>query len=106
MAVNAAPDSAPKIAGHVVFQRVSDGAILLSTAEEVYYGLNEVGAQVWERLSDEEGLEEIIEALRERYPDVDAERIRSDVEEVVEELTREGLVEWADSCGEDGEPAN
>lgn len=74
---------------------MSDGAILLSTEDEVYFGLNEVGAEIWQRLAKDRSVDAICAELRVRYPEVEEERIRSDVEELLEELSREGLVSWA-----------
>ena len=34
----------------VLFKSMSDGAVLFSTDNEVYFGLNSVGARVWELL--------------------------------------------------------
>lgn len=91
------PSAVLTVADDVIFQRMSDGAILLSTEEEVYFGLNEVGAEIWEGLQENRDLEGICRRLRDRYPDVDGERIESDVMELVEELRREGLVSWPDT---------
>lgn len=85
-------DSTPAVSGDVIFQRVSDGAILLSTDGEVYYGLNEVGARIWEGLEAAQDTNAICAALEDRYPGADPEQIRSDVDELVDELVREGLV--------------
>jgi len=86
------PSSAPTVADDVIFQRMSDGAILLSTEEEVYFGLNEVGARIWEGLEAAQDTNAICAALEDRYPEADPEQIRSDVDELVDELVREGLV--------------
>ena len=34
----------------VIFQRIDDGAVLFAPATEVYFGLNEVGAKIWQLL--------------------------------------------------------
>lgn len=91
------PSAVPTVADDVIFQRMSDGAILLSTEEEVYFGLNDVGAEIWDGLRENHDLEGICRRLRDRYPHVDGERIESDVMELVEELRREGLVSWPDT---------
>ena len=44
------PDRLPVATAHVVYGPLSDGAVLFSTKDEVYFGLNQVGAQVWELL--------------------------------------------------------
>ena len=77
----------------VVFRRVSEGAVLLSTTDEVYFGLNEVGAFIWEQL--DAGLENTAalgDALAREYPDVDASTIEADMHELLDELLRVGLL--------------
>ncbi len=87
-------DVVPSVAGDVIFQRVSDGAVLLSTDGEIYYGLNELGAEIWEGLTRRRDVDAICDELRDRYPGVGADRIRSDVTELLEELAGEGLLTW------------
>jgi len=102
--VKGSPASGPSVADGVIFQRVSDGAILLSTEDEIYFGLNEVGAEIWQRLEEDRSLEAICAELRDRYPEVDEARIRSDVEDLLRELSREGLVSWSGAgAAADGE---
>lgn len=77
----------------VVFQRIDDGAVLFSPATEVYFGLNEVGARVWQLLPPtSSSLDELCAALGEEYPDVEAAVIRQDVSDLLAELAKEGLV--------------
>lgn len=94
-------DRYPSVAGDVIFQPVSDGAVLLSTDGEIYYGLNEVGAEIWEGLTRSRDVDGICRELRDRYPEVEAERIRSDVTDLLEELASEGLVTWQESGAEE-----
>lgn len=94
--------SAPSVGDDIIFQRVSDGAVLLSTDGEIYYGLNEVGAAIWERLDADKSVEAICGELEERYPEVDPQRIRSDVASLLDELVREGLVSLPKDSEGDG----
>jgi hypothetical protein len=72
---------------------VEQGAVLLSTAEEVYYGLNSVGARVWKLLPPlHRNLEELCSVLALEYPDVDAEELRADVAALLDDLVRSRLV--------------
>ena len=83
----------------VVYKRVMDGAVLLSTTDEVYYGLNAVGALVWEQLPPTlTRLDELCARLAGQYPDVAAETIRADVVELLEDLLAHGLVRAADGA--------
>lgn len=83
----------PSRAPDVVFNRIEDGAVLLSTREEIYYGLNCVGARVWELLPECPTLEALCDRLEQLYPDAGPEMIRADLCELIGELTRNGLLE-------------
>jgi hypothetical protein len=78
----------------VVCQPVADGAVLLDTASEVYYGLNVVGREVWELLPPaSDSLAALCAGLRRRHPEVADDVIREDVTELLADLARAGLVD-------------
>ena len=90
----------------VIFKSMPDGAVLFSTADEVYFGLNEVGARVWELLPPAtRTLDELCEAMQRQYPAVPISTIRADVVELLDELSAQGLVLPPASGGRDGGPA-
>lgn len=78
----------------VIYKALLDGeAVLFSTEEEVYFGLNEVGARVWELLPPAtNSLDDLCTALAVQYPDADPAMIRADVMELIAELTSHRLV--------------
>ena len=77
----------------VIYRGVAGGAVLLSTEHEVYYGLNTVGAYVWEHLPPVfQTLEELCAALSALYPDVPLESIRADIRELLHDLVANGLL--------------
>ena len=77
----------------VIFKPLSDGAVLFSTTDEVYFGLNPVGALVWELLPPKSRtLDELCAAVHAQYPDAEADIIRADVAELLQELTEHGLL--------------
>ena len=85
--------SLPTANARVVFCPVEEGAVLLSTEDEVYFGLNHVGARVWQLLPPKsESLEDLCAALAEEFPDAPPEEIRPDVLALLEELETHGLV--------------
>jgi len=86
-------DRLPTICTDVVCSPVSDGAVLLSTCREVYYGLNSVGARVMDLLSEVDTVGELVSRLAEEYPDVSSDEIRRDVEELILDLEANELVE-------------
>lgn len=82
----------------VIYKALADGAVLLSTTDEVYFGLNEVGARVWEHLPPVlETLDDLCAAIGAEYPDVDPEMIRADVSQLLAELAEHKLVLPTDS---------
>jgi hypothetical protein len=76
----------------VVCRAVEHGAVLLHTEDEVYFGLNAVGLQIWELLPVCEDVDALCAALAGRYPDVAPERLRADVLELLDELRLGKLV--------------
>ena len=76
----------------VIYRRVDGGAVLLSTEQEVYYGLNAVGAYIWEHLPPAfQTLEQLSASLSGVYPEVAAETIQADARELLADLIANGL---------------
>lgn len=79
------------ISPDVVFKRVGDEAVLLDFERGIYYGLDGVGARVWELLAANASLEDAAAAMTEEY-EVELAAVRRDIELLVDELVRNGLV--------------
>jgi hypothetical protein len=91
--VNERPDMTRHVRNPaVLFQPVADGAVLLHTEREMYFGLNQVGARIWELLSIESGADALCEALAQRYPNVSGAALRADIDELLDHLLAEGLL--------------
>ncbi len=72
---------------------VEDGAVLLSTVDEVYYGLNQVGLRIWQLLPPAHAdLDELCGVLSREYPGVAMEILREDAEALLTDLAANGLV--------------
>jgi hypothetical protein len=77
----------------VVFRTVSDGAVLLHVEHEVYFGLNAVGAEVWQLLPPHcADLDELCVQLHAHYPEARLDVLRSDVSELLAQLRENGLL--------------
>ena len=77
----------------VIYKSLADGAVLFSTSDEVYFGLNAVGARVWELLPPALAtVDELCGALERQFPDVGADVIRADILELLADLSMHGLV--------------
>lgn len=67
--------------------------MIFSTETEVYFGVGDVGARIWELLPPEtRTLEEMVDRLAAQYRDVSSSQIRGDVERFLDELLENGLV--------------
>ena len=66
--------------------------VLLEPEEGIYYSLNEVGARIWEIIRDPVAVDSICRLISQEY-DVDPERCRGDVLELLTELLDHGLAE-------------
>jgi len=77
----------------VMFREVSDGAVLLQMEDEIYFGLNEVGARVWQLLPPiSASLEALCASMASIYPDVPLEQLSADVAELIEQLRENKLL--------------
>ena len=78
---------------NVIFQRIDDGAVVFAPDIEVYFGLNEVGAKIWQLLATAPAtLDDLCTQVSAEYPEVPRETVRSDVVELLDQLAAEGLV--------------
>jgi len=69
-------------------------AVILGLADGVYYGLDGVGALVWERLREPRSVAELRDAVTAAF-DVDRETAERDLLALLRELAGRGLVEAA-----------
>ncbi len=96
MAPPTLPDDAVFAAGQAqVSSDLGGEVVILDLDGSRYYGLNEVGAFVWDLLAQPRSVGALQAALLDEY-DVDAERCRADLEALLDELITNGLVERRD----------
>jgi PqqD family protein of HPr-rel-A system len=79
------------VPGHVMVRQLGDEAVILDMATGYYFGLDPVGARIWQLLSQPNSLTEIVERLAREY-DVTPEQAESDLVRFVEELQANGLL--------------
>ena len=80
------------IADNVLFRVIGNEAVLLNLKTEQYLGLDPVGTRMWTLLNESRSLQEAFELLLKEY-DVDADRLRTDLEEFIGKLVAQGLIE-------------
>ena len=71
---------------------LGEEAAILNMKNSVYYGLDPVGARIWQLLQQPRTIAEIRDVIAREY-DVSAERAESDLRELIGKLLSEGLVE-------------
>ena len=76
---------------NAMIQRSGDELIVLDTASERYFGLNEVGAQLWQLLVSDPELAHAHQHLLDQYDVVPAD-LERDLVTLVARLADEGLV--------------
>jgi len=85
------PSSTVVAASDHVSSDLADEEIILDLEGGTYYGLNEVGAQVWALVSTPRPVAEICTELERRY-DVEREVLERDVVDLLSEMQEHGLV--------------
>jgi hypothetical protein len=82
-----------QISENVLFQQISGECVLLNMESEQYFGLDEVGARIWELLSEDGDTEKAIQKLLAEY-EIDEVTLRKDVSNLLEELEGEQLIHY------------
>jgi len=92
-----------KIAGHsiVVATRnqvscdLGGEVAILDVKSGIYYGLNDIGARIWNLIQEPQSVEAICQRILEEYA-VEADRCAQDVLTLLRELVGNGLIEVRD----------
>lgn len=74
-----------------MFRLLDDEAVILDLASATYFGLNPVGARFWGLVSENPSFPAAVTALLSEF-DVDETTLLTDLEALVAELSRAGLV--------------
>ena len=84
-----------KIADSVFASDVEQEKVILSLKNGSYYGLEQLGSQIWNLLQQSKSLEEIRDAIVRDY-EVEKEECEHDIQELLQELLDAELIEVAD----------
>ena len=77
---------------HVLLQRFGEESVLLNLVTETYFGLDAVGTRMWEALTKAETVDGAYRELLDDY-EVEPDRLRQDMNALLENLLRNGLLE-------------
>ena len=73
-------------------RRVGDELVILHVNSSRYFGLNDVGAFIWDRLEHDTTRTDLIDAVVAEY-DVDRQQASLDIDDLVQQLVDRRLVE-------------
>jgi len=85
-------NSALRIPAHISFSVVGEDAFLLNTKTNQYFGVEKVGARLWELLRDGKTLAESYNVILGEY-EIDPDQLEQDLLEFLTRLLENGLVE-------------
>ncbi len=74
-----------------VYCNVEDEMVLLGMEDGIYYGLNPVGAFIWEQIKEPKTIDEVRDAILDEY-DVGKDECEKDLMELLQELTQKGMI--------------
>ena len=80
-----------KIPDQVLARQIGGETVMLDLAQGPYFGLDPVGARIWQLLADGKTLAEVCDAMMTEY-DVTRDDIERDVARLAEELADRGLI--------------
>ncbi|HYC35096.1 MAG TPA: PqqD family protein [Usitatibacter sp.] len=86
------------VPAHVMSRQVGEEYVMLDLAQGVYFGLDPVGARLWQLLCEGMSLERACAAMLGEY-DVPRAQLESDVLRLAEELAAQGLIEIGNPGG-------
>lgn len=79
------------LSADALYRKMDDEIVILDMQSGQYFGLNEVGARIWMLGEQGESLEAIFTTLMGEF-DVEAEKLRQDMIQVISDLVEEGLL--------------
>jgi Coenzyme PQQ synthesis protein D (PqqD) len=78
----------------VIWTDLSDEIVILKLDTGIYFGLDQVGARIWKLIAEGRSRDDVVREICAEY-DAPGEQIERDFEELVTELSQEGLVKTA-----------
>ncbi|HLM24891.1 MAG TPA: PqqD family protein [Pyrinomonadaceae bacterium] len=80
-----------RVPDDVLISNLQEESVILNLDSERYYGLDNVGTRFVSVLNTSDSVEAAYEVLRDEY-DVDAQSLRRDLLELVEDLVKQGIL--------------
>jgi len=91
------PETKMVIPAQVMSRQVGDETVILDLASGMYFGLDPVGARIWQLITEGQQVDAVVSTLLGEY-EVAEEQLRQDVDSLVSELVSRGLIELSQSA--------
>ena len=85
-------ESRVHVPSDVLLSELDGESVLLNLKTETYFGLDEIGTQMWSALTNAPSIQAAYDLLKAEY-EVDAERLREDLVSILDKLLEHGLLE-------------
>lgn len=79
------------VSADVLFQEVAGEMVLLDLATEEYFGLDEIGARIWQAIDGGEPFETAMQQILDKF-EVGREQLEQDVAALLDQLVQAGLL--------------
>ena len=79
------------ISEEALSQEVNGETVILDLKSESYFGLDEVGTRIWQLLQQNGDVQKTFDVMMQEF-DVDAERLETDMHELLKMLDKYGLI--------------
>ena len=85
------PESVFEIPAHVIARRIGGEIVIMELERGTYFGLDPVGARVWDLVGEGRTLGAVCAVMLEEY-EVDEAQLEQDIRELVQDLRQRGLL--------------
>ena len=86
--------NALRIVDEVTWTDLGDEVVILKLDTGIYFGLAQVGASIWISIADGMRREEILESVATQY-NAPPDQVERDFDDLIDELSKEGLIKAA-----------
>lgn len=77
------------------FQELENGeTVFLNINNESYFGLDEIGSDIWKELQSSKNIETAYKKILKKY-EVEPEILKKDIEELIPKLINNGILEYS-----------
>ena len=84
-----------KASSNHLYSEIGDEAVILDLNSGAYYGLNDVGVDLWRWLQQPQSKENLLNLVLNEY-EVSSEQASKDIQHIIEDMVNSGLIEIVD----------